>query len=496
MHTLQINKLDNVSVALTDLTKGTILHIANQDITLKDDIPAGHKVALKDINIGENIIKYSFPIGHATEKILQGSHVHTHNVKTNLGKLLDYTYKPTPECTLPKKENISYLGYKRENGSVGVRNGIWIVPTVNCVTNTVRYLEQVGKDLIKDYPNIDECFAITHPYGCSQIGDDYHMTQKILADIVHHPNAGAVLVVGLGCENNNVAEFKKAIGSYDENRVKFLITQEVEDEETVGTKLLKELITFASRYKRTPCPLNTLHIGLKCGGSDGFSGITANPLIGELSDLMIGSGGSTVLTEVPEMFGAETLLMNRAKDKEIFLDTVNLINDFKKYFKRYNQPISDNPSPGNKKGGITTLEDKSLGCVQKGGHAPVVDVLDYGSTIQGKIGLHLLQGPGNDSISTTVLASSGCQIILFSTGRGTPWGTVVPTIKISTNSNLAKHKANWIDFNAGALIEGVDMTTLRDNLFNFILDIASGKKTKAEERNFHEIAIWKDGVTE
>lgn len=496
MKALQINKLDNVAVALSDLAKSTTIEINHHPISLKDDIPAGHKIALQDINPNENIIKYSFPIGHASEKILTGQHVHTHNVKTNLGKLLNYEYKPTAKPKLDAKENITFLGYKRENGKVGVRNNIWIVPTVNCVTNTVRYLEKIGSELIKQYPNIEECIAITHPYGCSQIGDDYHMTQKILLDIVNHPNAGAVLVVGLGCENNNIPEFKKVLGNYDEHRIKFLITQEVEDEEAAGEQLLSELIEFASKYKRTPCPLNALHIGLKCGGSDGFSGITANPLIGEFSDLVIGSGGSTTITEVPEMFGAETLLMNRAENKAVFDDIVNLINDFKKYFKRYDQPISDNPSPGNKQGGITTLEDKSLGCVQKGGHATVVEVLKYGEALTNKIGLHLLQGPGNDSVSTTALASSGCQIILFSTGRGTPWGTIVPTVKISTNSRLAKHKANWIDFNAGQLIEGKDMKTLRDELFNFILDIASGKKTKAEERAFHEIAIWKDGVTE
>ena len=495
MDVLQINPLDNVVVAIKDLTKGQEINIQDNKIILQNDIPAGHKIAIKDIKIGENIIKYSFPIAHATVKIPMGSHVHTHNVSTNLGALLNYTYEPVKEVSLPCRENATFMGYKRDNNTVGVRNDIWIIPTVNCVTNTVRYLEKYGRNLIKDFPNIDDCFGITHPYGCSQIGEDYVMTQKILANLVHHPNAGAVFVIGLGCENNNIAELKKAIGEYDENRVKFLITQEVEDEESAGETILKELAQFANKYTRTKCPISNLHVGLKCGGSDGFSGITANPLIGEFSDLVIGSGGSTTLTEVPEMFGAETLLMNRAKNKEIFNDTVELINDFKKYFKRYNQPISDNPSPGNKKGGITTLEDKSLGCVQKGGHAPVVNVMKYGTCNQ-KVGLNLIQGPGNDSISTTVLAASGCQIILFSTGRGTPWGTVVPTIKIATNSKLATHKANWIDFNAGKLLEGFNMSTLRNELFDYVLDVASGKKTKAEQRDFHEIAIWKDGVTE
>ena len=495
MDILQINKLDNVAVALKDLVKGDIVSANDFTVTVQEDIPSGHKIALKNIAAGENIIKYSFPIGHADGAIAPGSHVHTHNLKTNLGSILSYEYNPVAPVALPVSNKTTFMGYKRENGTVGTRNNLWIVPTVNCVTSTVRYLEKIGRELIKNYANIDDCMGIVHPYGCSQIGTDYTMTQKILADIVNHPNAGAVLVVSLGCENNNLTEFKKVLGDYNPDRVKFMVTQEVEDEDITGRHLLEELAEFANRYKREQCPVSDLRIGLKCGGSDGFSGITANPLIGELSDLVIGSGGTTVLTEVPEMFGAETLLMNRAKNEETFHKTVDLINNFKAYFKRYNQPISDNPSPGNKKGGITTLEDKSLGCVQKGGHAQVVDVLSYGDTVQ-TAGLQLLNGPGNDSVSTTALAASGCQIILFSTGRGTPWGTIVPTVKIATNSKLAHYKAKWIDFNAGRLLDGTAMEKLRDDLWETILEIASGRQTKAEQMNFNEIAVWKDGVTE
>ena len=495
MDILQINKLDNVAVALKDLAKGDIVSVNDFTVTVQEDIPSGHKIALKNIAAGENIIKYSFPIGHADGAIAPGSHVHTHNLKTNLGSILSYEYNPVAPVALPVSNKTTFMGYKRENGTVGTRNNLWIVPTVNCVTSTVRYLEKIGRELIKNYANIDDCMGIVHPYGCSQIGTDYTMTQKILADIVNHPNAGAVLVVSLGCENNNLTELKKVLGDYNPDRVKFMVTQEVEDEDITGRHLLEELAEFANRYKREQCPVSDLRIGLKCGGSDGFSGITANPLIGELSDLVIGSGGTTVLTEVPEMFGAETLLMNRAKNEETFHKTVDLINNFKAYFKRYNQPISDNPSPGNKKGGITTLEDKSLGCVQKGGHAQVVDVLSYGDTVQ-TAGLQLLNGPGNDSVSTTALAASGCQIILFSTGRGTPWGTIVPTVKIATNSKLAHYKAKWIDFNAGRLLDGTAMEKLRDDLWETILEIASGRQTKAEQMNFNEIAVWKDGVTE
>ncbi|MDQ0202747.1 UxaA family hydrolase [Pectinatus haikarae] len=494
MQALQINKIDNAAVALEDLSAGSTVRAGGREIILHDDIHFGHKFALKDIAKNENIIKYGFPIGHASENISAGFHIHTHNVQTNLGEILTYQYMPGIRSELPSTQG-SFMGFKRNDGSVGIRNQVFIVPTVNCVTGTIRFLEKIGRKLCADYTNIDGCIAVSHPYGCSQIGDDYLRTQRILADIVNHPNAGAVLVVGLGCENNNIAEFKKALGKYDEKRIRFLITQEVQDENAEGENLLRQLVKYAAEFERTECPLSALKIGLKCGGSDGLSGITANPLIGALSDLLIGSGGTALLTEVPEMFGAETLLMNRAETKEVFDDIVDLVNNFKNYFKRYGQIISDNPSPGNKAGGITTLEDKSLGCVQKGGRAAVTAVLDYADTIKNK-GLQLLDAPGNDSVSTTALAAAGCQLILFSTGRGTPWGTIVPVLKISTNSRLARHKVNWIDFDAGKLLQDIPMETMRDSLFKQILQIASGETTKSEDMDFHEIAIMKDGVTE
>lgn len=494
MKALQINKIDNVAVAIENLTCGNIIEMNDKKIKLLNDLAFGHKFALENIKKGTDIIKYGFSIGYATKDISAGEHVHTDNVKTKLGDLLSYQYKPNEPVRLPRTDG-QFMGYLREDGSVGIRNHIFIIPTVNCVTSTVRYLENFGRKLCKNYANVDDCIAVMHPYGCSQTGNDYYMTQKILVDIVKHPNAGAVLILSLGCEDNNIKEFKKVLGNYDNKRIKFLIAQDVPDENAAGEKLIKELAQYANQYRRTACPVTKLRIGLKCGGSDGLSGITANPLIGAISDLVVGSGASTVLTEVPEMFGAETLLMNRAADETIFNKIVSLINNFKSYFKRYGQVISDNPSPGNKDGGITTLEDKSLGCVQKGGKAPVNDVLDYGERIK-KTGLQLLNAPGNDSVSTTALAAAGCQLILFSTGRGTPWGTIVPVVKIATNSQLAQYKCNWIDFNAGRLLQNVSIENLRDELFALVLQTASGKITKAENMDFHEIAIMKDGVTE
>lgn len=443
----------------------------------------GHKYALCKIKSGENIIKYGFPIGHAICDIEKGEHVHTHNVKTNLEGTLEYTYSPVA-CELQRSDrHLTFEGYVRENGDVGVRNDIWIVNTVGCVNKTAQRLSE-----------ITGAKYFSHPYGCSQLGDDQLTTQKILCAMVNHPNAGGVLVLGLGCENNNIKEMKRALGEYNPNRVKFLNCQDEEDEIAKGVSLIEELKAYADSFKREKIDISRLRVGLKCGGSDAYSGISANPLVGSLCDTLVSLGGSCVLTEVPEMFGAEHLLMERCQSKEIFDKTVSLINNFKDYFSRHNQVIYENPSPGNKDGGITTLEEKSLGCVQKGGHAPVVDVLDIGEPLT-KNGLSLLNGPGNDMVAVTSLMASGAHLILFTTGRGTPLGAPVPTIKISTNSALARKKSSWIDFDASPVLDGVAMRDLTEELLALVVEVASGKSTKNEENGYSEIAIFKEGVT-
>ena len=453
-----------------------INELDNVDINLAD----GHKYALRDIKAGENIIKYGNPIGHATEDIKQGEHVHTHNVKTNLSGNLEYTYAPKFYKTKDEDKGRTFMGYVRENGDVGIRNEIWIVNTVGCVN---KISEQLSKLTGARY--------FPHPFGCSQLGDDQSTTQKILRGMVNHPNAAGVLVLGLGCENNNIDVFKKVLGEYNPKRVKFLNTQDFDDDIAEGVRLIGELKEYASQFKRVPVSVSKLRIGLKCGGSDGYSGITANPLVGRLSDKVIAMGGSCVLTEVPEMFGAEHLLMQRCESEEVFEKTVRLINDFKDYYARHNQVIYENPSPGNKKGGITTLEEKSLGCVQKGGLSKVVDVLDYGDVLT-KNGLSLLNGPGNDIVAITNLMAAGVHIILFTTGRGTPVGAPVPTVKIATNHSLAERKSSWIDFDASPCLEGKPLT---DELFEHVISVAEGKETKNEINDYREISIFKDGVT-
>ncbi len=491
MDYIKINNSDNVCVALNALKAGEKITVGNESVVTNSDIPAGHKVALKDIKSGEGIIKYGSRIGLAKEDIKAGDHVHIHNIKTALGDLLEYQYIQKIK-ELKETAHESFMGFRRKNGKVGVRNEIWIVPTVGCVNNIAQAIERRAKNLIRG--SVENVTAFVHPYGCSQMGDDQENTRKILADMINHPNAGGVLVLGLGCENSNIPILKDYLGEIDEKRVRFLISQEVEDEIETGVTLVEELIENIADESRKEIDASELIIGMKCGGSDGLSGITANPIVGEFSDILISKGGSTILTEVPEMFGAETLLMERCKDRETFEKTVALINDFKMYFKNHNQTIYENPSPGNKAGGISTLEDKSLGCTQKSGSAKVSDVLGYGETLKTK-GLNLLSSPGNDLVAATALAMSGAHIVLFTTGRGTPFASPVPTLKIATNSRLAKSKENWIDFNAGRMVEDKSKDELANDLFKLVLEVASGKKVKSEIAGFHDFAIFKQGVT-
>jgi len=488
---IRINPLDNVAVALRPLAKGHRITLSGLDFSLPGDVSQGHKFTLAPIKASENIIKYGNPIGHASVAIAQGEWVHTHNLKTNLGEVIDYNYQPSLSHLAPTKERF-FEGFRRSNGTVGVRNEIWIIPTVGCINSVATAIERKAK--LQKPQGVDDIVAFCHPYGCSQMGDDQENTRKILTALMKHPNAGGVLVLGLGCENSGIDVIKEYLGEYDPCRIKFLACQQAEDEIGEAMCLLDELGAYAGGFKREKINVNELIIGLKCGGSDGLSGITANPTIGEFSDILISKGGSTILTEVPEMFGAESLLMSRAKDPKVFEKIVTLINDFKHYFTSHNQTIYENPSPGNKSGGISTLEDKSLGCTQKSGTATVVDVINYGDSIKTK-GLNLLSGPGNDLVSTTALAAAGAHIVLFSTGRGTPFSCPVPTVKIATNTALVEKKSGWIDFNCGVLVEGTDMDTLSEQLFEFVLDVASGKLVKSEEAGYHEMAIFKEGVT-
>ncbi|MBR1465387.1 MAG: altronate dehydratase [Bacteroidaceae bacterium] len=509
---IKINKADNVCVALTELSKGQDIEIDGKSITLKDNIPYGHKFLIKDIEKGQDVIKYGYPIGHLREDHQQGELVDDRHIQTNLAGLLEYTYNPVFNEDDLKEGNdchvdcpteglpTTFMGYKRKNGDVGVRNELWVIPTVGCVNGVVNQIvqelkAQTGFENNTPGAGIDRIVAFNHNYGCSQLSEDHENTRKILRDMVLHPNAGAVLVVGLGCENNQPDKFEQLLGDYDKQRIRILVTQKVDgDEVEEGVKIAKELYDIACQDKRTETPVSELRIGLKCGGSDGLSGITGNPLLGVLSDYIVSKGGTSVLTEVPEMFGAETILMNRCADKQLFDKTVKLINDFKSYFLSHGEPVGENPSPGNKAGGISTLEDKALGCTQKCGKSAVRGVLDYGERIEQK-GLNLLSAPGNDLVASTALAASGCHIVLFTTGRGTPFGTFVPTMKISTNSNLANRKKNWIDFNAGVLAEGATMDDTFREFTKKVIAVANGETTWNEKKDYQEISIFKNGVT-
>lgn len=485
---LIIQPNDNVMVALTDLKKGEVVN----NVTILSDIIKGHKIALTDIKKSENIIKYGYPIGHATANIKKGEHVHVQNVATNLGETLEYEYKPNFEVLETKLKSKKINVYRRENGEIGIRNELWIVPTVGCIIGQLR---QIAKMFEKNHPlleNYDGIHVFSHPFGCSQMGDDLINTRETLQNITLHPNAGGVLVLGLGCENNQVAEFRETY-NYDANKVKFLVMQDVVDETADALELLDELYSNMIKNHRVETDISELKMGVKCGGSDGFSGITANPLLGRVTDYLTSVGGTSIQTEVPEMFGAETIFMERAETKDTFEKIVTMINDFKEYYNSHNQVIYDNPSPGNKNGGITTLEDKSLGCTQKGGTAIVVDALKHTERVTKK-GLNLISAPGNDLVSVTTLGMSGAHLVLFSTGRGTPFGGFIPTIKVSTNTDIFVKKPNWIDYNAGSLVDGKTMEEVLEDFVDYIVEIVNGRATNNEKNDFREFAIFKDGV--
>ncbi|MBV9775329.1 MAG: altronate dehydratase [Gemmatimonadetes bacterium] len=490
---IRVHPADNVAVLVRGLPAGTELEIDGETVTLREEVAAGHKVALRHLEPGDVVTKYGFAIGAATQPVEPGAWIHSHNLRTRLEGALEYGYAPSHTSTQAPAAMPTFQGYRRATGRVGTRNEVWIVNTVGCVNTAA---ERIAREAAERFEGrVDGIHAFSHPYGCSQLGDDLQNTQAILAGLIRHPNAGGVLVLGLGCENNQMEQLLRQAGEVDRSRLRFFNTQDVVDEVEEGVALVGELVERMASDRREECPASELVIGHKCGGSDGFSGITANPLVGRMADRLTALGGGVILTEVPEMFGAEQVLMNRATDETVFRDVVSMINDFKEYFLRHGQPVYENPSPGNKAGGLTTLEEKSLGAIQKGGQAPVTRVLRYGAPAAPG-GLTLLEAPGNDGVSSTAMVASGATVLLFTTGRGTPLGFPVPTVKISSNSTIAAKKPHWIDFDAGALLDGdTTLDQLADELFAFVLEVASGRETNNERNDYREIAIWKEGVT-
>jgi altronate hydrolase len=487
-----VDPRDHVATALRDLHAGEILNLHGRTITAKVDIPKGHKIAIRPVRSGEDVLKYGWPIGGAVTDIPVGEHVHVHNVATKLAGVENYVWTPSPPSPPASDETRTFMGYRRANGRVGTRNEIWVLCTVGCVANTARRIAE--KANVRFTGRTDGVFAFPHPFGCSQLGDDLSHTRKLIAALAAHPNAGGVLILGLGCENNQLKALLESAPDIDPERLRSFTTQMVEDELEDGLAAIEDLVTMVEKDFRVPCPVSDLVVGLKCGGSDGFSGVTANPLVGRIADKVSDAGGTPVLTEIPEIFGAEQMLLTRASSQDVFDSALCVIDDFKRYFIDNHQPIHENPSPGNIAGGITTLEEKSLGAVQKGGRSPLVGVLRYGERV-GPHGLTLLEAPGNDAVSSTALTAAGATVILFTTGRGTPLGFPAPTLKIASNSALAARKPGWIDFDAGAVLDGKTMDEAANDLMDLVVETASGKATKAEINGEREIAIWKQGVT-
>ncbi len=453
----------------------------------------GQKRAVRGISAGETVIKYGYPIGRARTDIAAGEWVGPDQLGTALAGIEDFVFRgaaPVETGSASPLAGRSFRGFVREDGRVGIRNEVWIIPTVGCVNDISREIMRQSQAFVGG--SVSAVRGFCHPYGCSQLGEDKERTIEGLCGLIRHPNASGVLVLGLGCENSGIGEFRRVLGDYDPERVRFLVCQDCGDEIAEGVKIVRELCGRAVLCRRESVPVSRLCIGLKCGGSDGLSGVTANPLLGRLTDALCAAGGQALLTEVPEMFGAETLLLERAGSREVFERARTLMQDFRRYYLDHGEPISENPSPGNIAGGITTLEEKSLGCVQKGGHATVTGVYDYGQTAD-RSGLGLVWGPGNDLVSTAALAFSGAQLILFTTGRGTPLGSPVPTLKLSTNSALAARKPGWIDFDAGRVLSE-PAERLDEELAELVLAVASGREVRAERLGGEELALFKSGV--
>ncbi len=490
---LRVDPRDHVATALRDLAARETVRVGDIALDVVDPVPTGHKIALVPIAAGTPIVKLGWPFARAERAIAPGEHVHTHNARTLLEGKEAYRYAPAAaEPADARAADRTFMGYRRASGAVGTRNEIWILCTVGCVGGTARRLAERASARFAG--RVDGIHAFPHPFGCSQLGDDLAHTRQMLASLAQHPNAGGVLIVGLGCENNQLDALLAAAPGLDASRMRSFTTQMVADEYETGLDLIEELVAIAEQDARAPVPLSELVLGLKCGGSDGFSGVSSNPVVGRVADAVAGAGGTPILTEIPEIFGAERLLMARAQNAQVFEKIVGVVDDFKQYFLDHGQPIYENPSPGNKAGGITTLDEKSLGAVQKAGRAPVVDVLRYGERVQGH-GLALLEAPGNDAVSSTALTAAGATLILFTTGRGTPMGFPAPTLKISSNSAIAARKPGWIDFNAGTVLAGEPIDAAADRLLDLVIDAASGAPTRAEINGEREIALWKQGVT-
>lgn len=496
---LQIHHTDTVGVSLVGIAQGeSVEYDSNgqtKTITALENIDKGHKISLIDHKSGMDVIKYGQSIGQTTTDVAAGAHIHSHNLKTNLNDIIEYSYNPIKSDAAQENVEIPKINvYTRANGDIGIRNDIAIIPLVGCVNGII---DEITDEFKSENTMPDDCniVKLPHAYGCSQLGVDHINTRTILQNLVKHPNYGGVLVIALGCENNQMSEFQATLGDYDQSRVRFMIAQEHDDEVSHAKILLSELVQVVQQDKRSEQPVSKLRVGLKCGGSDGFSGVSANPLVGAFSDWLVARGGTTVLCEVPEMFGAEQLLMNRAVNQEVYEKTVKLINGFKEYFIQSKMPIYENPSPGNKAGGISTLEDKSLGCTQKAGHIGIVqDVLFYGEMLK-KPGLNLLETPGNDIVSVSAMAASGCHVILFTTGRGTPLGGPVPTLKIATNNDIYTKKTRWFDFNAGTVLSGQTMNDVCSDLTTKIINVANGERATHEKLNKYDFTIFKTGIT-
>jgi altronate hydrolase len=494
---IHLHPTDNVAVARVPIPAGTSLRIDGLPVTTMDAIPAGHKVALWDIQPGEVVERYGQVIGRAKQAIQAGRHIHTHNLAFEELQL-EYEF-PVGDTPVPtaRPDAPTFLGYQREDGRVGTRNYIAVVAASNCAAHTA---EQIARSYEGETmpPNVDGVVAFPHGEGCAHAaeGPDIDQLRRTLGGVLIHPNVSGAVILGLGCETNQIDHYL-GVGGPRSTRLAGLTLQSSGGTRGAIEAARRQIARFleqASAEERTPAPASKIVLGLNCGGSDSFSGITANPALGFCSDLLAELGGTPVLAETTEIFGAEHLLVKRARNREVAEKLLDCIRKYKVYLNRFAGSFDDNPSPGNKEGGLTNILEKSLGAVAKGGTSPLIDVYDYAERVTAP-GFTFMNTPGYDPVSLTGLAAGGCNLIAFTTGRGSAIGfPTIPVIKVATNSNTYRRMTDNMDVNAGAIADGeATVQQIGQAIFDLMLEVATGRHTCAERLGHKEFVPWRIG---
>ncbi len=501
--TIRLNGRDNVIVLTKAFAAGTAP--VGSGVPLSRLVPSGHKIAVTDIALGEPVLKFGQIIGYASQPIAKGEQVHTHNCAMGAH---DQNYRIGDDFQaidyVAEASRRTFDGYRRSDGRAGTRNFIALCATVNCSATVVRHIADHfnRSGALDDYPNVDGVIALAHGTGCGMAssGEGYEALQRVLWGHATHPNVGAAIFIGLGCEVMQIGRMKAMFGSSGEERFHGLTIQETGGTRktiAAGIEAIKKLLPAVNDIKRVPIPVSELVVGLQCGGSDGFSGITANPALGAATDILVKQGGTALLSETPEIYGAEQLLVRRAASQEVGEKLIARIRWWENYTAVNGGSMDNNPSPGNKAGGLTTILEKSLGAAAKGGTLALSGVLLYAEQVKER-GFVFMDSPGYDPVSATGQIASGAQLVVFTTGRGSAFGSKpAPTIKLATNSAMYKMLDEDMDINCGDIIDGVSIEAKGEEIFEKMIEIASGRQSKSEALGLgdNEFVPWQIGAT-